>query len=58
MNNLDDFKLQELKDLHSKFNKIGHAQKDKELKTKYLVIASNLTALLIRLEVEKNGRYE
>jgi hypothetical protein len=52
---MDDFKLQDLKDLHSRFNKIGHAQKDKELKTKYLVITSNLTALIIRLEVEKTG---
>jgi hypothetical protein len=55
---MDDFKLQDLKDLHSRFNKIGHAQKDKELKTKYLVIASNLTALITKLEHNKNGRYE
>lgn len=53
-----DFSLQDLKDLWLRFNNLGHIQKDVELKTKYLVIASNIQALIIKLEHNKNGRYE
>ena len=55
---MKDFSLEELKELHLRFSNIGHIQKDTELKTKYLVIASNITALIIKLEHNKNGRYE
>jgi hypothetical protein len=47
-----------LKNLQSNFNNLGHAQQCYELKTKYLVIASSIKALIIKLEHNKNGRYE
>lgn len=55
---MKDFKLEELKGLQLRFNNLGYIQKDVELKTKYLVIASNIQALIIKLEHNKNGRYE
>jgi hypothetical protein len=58
MNSLDDFELEELKNLQCRFNNIGNTQQIHELKTKYLVIASSLRALITKLEHNKNGRYE